>query len=57
MRAVINNHFEGCAIFQIATVIVLYQIIVVYGGRPVYRWSVSPEMFVWPHSINSVTVD
>ena len=34
----------------------LYQITVVCGGRHVDR-SVSPEMVVWLHLINPVTVD
>ena len=28
-----------------------------YVGSPCFRWSVSPEMFLWLHLINSVTVD
>ena len=38
-------------------VFALYQITVVYGGRHVCRWSVSPEMVVWLHLIDPVTVD
>ena len=36
---------------------VLYKIRVVYGSRHIARCSVSPEMFVWLHLINLVTVD
>ena len=38
-------------------IIALYQITVVYGGRHFDRCSVSPEMFVWLHMIDPVTVD
>ena len=34
-----------------------YQMTVVCGGRHVFRWSVLPEMFIWAHLINPVTID
>ena len=38
-------------------VVAPYQITVGYGDRHFNRCSVSPEMFVWLHLINPVTVD
>ena len=49
--------FSAVSLCKIRSLIALYQITVVYGGRHVCRWSVSPEMVVWLHLIDPVTVD